>query len=277
MNENIRSDEVSLSDLFKVLSGYKKLIVGLPIFGAISAAIFASIILQPTWEASAVLEIGQVGQAGQMLVEPAESVVTRMMLPSFANGAINSLDTKSGELFELKEFYKTLKVRQIKEGNLIEVKLRGPSAEKANDLIQSVVGNLQSIHAKMMAVTIERNKQQLQMLLDDIKKVSSETDLLKNKLFATHNWNAFDATLSATVLKDKSAELRDLIQRKIILEEQLAPSRTYTTRVMDEVYISDAPVSPNKRLIISMAVFLGLFGAIVLAFAHNAIASKTSN
>jgi LPS O-antigen subunit length determinant protein (WzzB/FepE family) len=126
----------------------------------------------------------------------------------------------------------------------------------------------------MMAVTIERNKKQLQILTEDIQKASVETELLRKKLLASHNWNAFDATLSATLLKDKSTELRDMIQRKLALEEQISPSRSYTTRVVDEIYISEKPVSPNKPLIIGLAVLMGLLGALVFAFVHNAITKK---
>lgn len=272
MSEDNRSDEVSLLELFNVLARYKKLIFWLPILGAISAAIFASYILHPTWEASAVLEVGKVNQA---LVEPVSNVMTRLMLPSFAKGAINSSGIKTDELNAMKGFYKTIKVTQVKGTELVEVKLRGPSAEKVNDIIQSIIANLQKMHTEMMAASIEKNKKQLQVLAEDIKKASIETDLLRKKLLATHNWNAFDATLSATILKDKSAELREMIQRKLALEEQLTTSRTYTTRVVDEVYVSEGPVSPNRPLIIGLAVLLGLFGAIVFAFAHNAIASKS--
>lgn len=272
MSEDNRNDEVSLLELFNVLARYQKLVFGLPILGAVSAAIFASYILHPTWEATAVLEVGKVNQT---VVEPVSNVVTRLMLPSFTKGAINNSGIKTNELNAMKGFYKTLKVNQVKGSELVEIKLRGPSAEKANDIIQSVIANLQKMHTEMMAVSVENNKKQLQILAEDIKKVSIETDLLRNKLLATHNWNAFDATLSATILKDKSAELREMTQRKLALEEQLTPSRTYTTRVVDAVYISEDPVSPNKPLIIGLAVLLGLFGAIVFAFAHNAIASKS--
>ncbi len=281
MGEDNRSDEVSLLELFNVLARYKKLIFGLPILGAISAAVFASYILHPTWEASAVLEVGKVGQASQAsqasqaLVEPVSNVVTRMMLPSFAKGAINNTGIKTDELNAMRGFYKTLKVNQIKGTELVEIKLRGPSAEKANDIIQSVIANLQKTHTEMMVASVENNKKQLQILAEDIKKVGIEADLLRKKLLATHNWNAFDAALSATILKDKSAELREMIKRKLALEEQLTPLHTYTTRVVDEVYVSEGPVSPNRPLIIGLAVLLGLFGAIVFAFAHNAIASKS--
>jgi hypothetical protein len=129
----------------------------------------------------------------------------------------------------------------------------------------------------MMATAIERNKKLLVLVTDDIKKTSTETDLIRHKLLdSSHNWNNFDASLTATLLKDNTAELRGMILKKLLLEEQLTPSRTYTTRVIDKIYVTEGPVSPKKFLIIGLAILLGLFGAVVIAFVHNALATKSS-
>lgn len=280
MNEESRGDVVNVRELFITAWRYKWLLLALPVVVAVLAAVWVSMVLRPMWEASAVLEVGHIGQGqgqGQGLVEPVTNVMTRIMLPSFAKGVLNNADIKSGEL-ELdvaRAFYGTLKVTQVKGAELIEIKLKGPSPEIAKNLIQGAIVNLQKVHSEMMAASIERNTKQLQILTADIQKVSAEIELLKNKLLVSHNWNAFDATLSATVWQGKSSELRSMIQSKLALEEQLSPSRTYTTRVVDEIYVSEEPVSPNKRLIIGLAMLLGLFGAVVIAFAHNAITSKS--
>jgi capsular polysaccharide biosynthesis protein len=194
-----------------------------------------------------------------------------MMSPSFVKGAIVAGGFKLEEKNVAKGFLGTLKATQVKGAELVEIKLRGPSAEEAENLINGVILNLQKTHTEMMAVSIARNKKQLQILTEDIKKAEDETELLRKKLLASHNWNAFDATLSATLLKDKTADLRAMIQQKLTLEEQLSPSRTYTTRVVDEVYISEDPVSPKKPLIIGLAILLGLFGSILIALIHNAL------
>lgn len=166
---------------------------------------------------------------------------------------------------------------QVKGAELIEIKLRGPSAEMANKLIQGAIANLQKVHSEMMEVSIEKNQKQLNMLISDIQKTSAAVALLNQRLLASHNWSDFDATLAATILNSKSNELREMNQRKFVLEEQLSPSRTYTTRVVDEVYVSDEPVSPRKLLIIGLAMLLGLFAAVVVAFGHNALTSKSVN
>ena len=273
MNEENRSDEISLLDLFNVLRRYKNLLIGLPILGAVSAALLVSLVLRPTWEASAVLEIGKVAQ---VLVEPVTNVVTRMMLPSFAKAAINSTGIKPEEMEPVKGFYGTLKAAPVKGSELIEIKMRGPSAEMAKNLIEGAITAMQKTQTEMMAVSIERSKKQLQILTEDINKASVETELLRKKLLASHNWNAFDATLSATLLKDKTVDLRAMIQIKLTLEEQLSPARTYPAKLIDEIYVSEDPVSPKKSLIIGLAILLGLFGAVVFAFIHNAITAKSS-
>ena len=60
----------------------------------------------------------------------------------------------------------------------------------------------------------------------------------------------------------------------MVLEEQLSSSRTYNTRVVEDIYVSERPVSPNKPLIVGLAVLLGILGALVIAFFHNGITTK---
>lgn len=280
MNEENRDDGVSVRELFIAAWRYKWLLMALPVVAAVLAAVWVSMTLRPTWEASAVIEVGHIGQgAGQtMLAEPIANVMVRIKQPSFVKGALNNAGIKSGELLnEARAFYGTLKVTQAKGAELIDIKLRGASPEMANSLIRGVLVNLQKTHSEMMSATIERNVQQLKILTADIQKVSAETAMLKNKLLASHNWNAFDATLSATILKDKSNDLRAMISTKLALEEQLSSSRTYTTRLVDEVYVSEEPVPQNKPLVIGIAILIGLVGAVVIAFGHNALTSKSAN
>lgn len=273
MNEETRSDEVSVLDIFNVMRRYKWLILALPVVAAVFAALLVSYVLRPTWEASATLEVGRVGGS---VVEPAIHVMSRMKLPSSYKGVVNSGLFSPEEVDTAQGFYGTLKIAQVKGVDLIEVKVRAPSPEMAKNLIQGGVVNLQRMQKDIMAVTIEKNKKQLQILIEDIKIASADTELLKKKLLASHNWNAFDATLTATLLKDKTADLRAMIQAKLVLEEQLSPARTFPTKIIDEIYVSEGPVSPNKRLIIGLAMLAGLFGAMFIAFVHNAITSSAA-
>ena len=278
MNEENRDDGINVRELFIAAWRYKLLLLTLPVIAAVLASVWVSMALRPTWEASAVIEIGRVGQVqgGAVPAESVSSAIARISQPSFVKGALNNADIKSKELLnEARVFYGTLKVTQIKGAELIEIKLRGPSPEMAKVLIWGALVNLQKMHSKLMVSSIERNENQLKMLTADIQKVSAEIEVLKNKLLASHNWNAFDATLSASILHNKTLDLRTMMGTKLALDEQLSPSRTYSTRLIDEIYVSEGPVSPNKRLIVMVAMLLGLVGALLIAFAHHTMTAKS--
>jgi capsular polysaccharide biosynthesis protein len=272
MSENKNSDVLSLWALFNILLKYKKLIFGLPVIGALLASLLVFVVLQPVWEASATLEVGRVGGA---VAEPVVNVVTRIMLPSFAKGVENSGVINPEELKLASGYLKTIKAIQIKGSDLIELKLSAPSPEMARSLIKGSIVNLQRMQSEIMEVTIERNKKQLDLLTAEMKEGKADTKLLYNKLFASHNWNSFEANLTATVLQNKTTDLRNMTQAKLALEEQLSPSRTYPARVVDDIYISESPVSPKKGLIIGLAILLGLFAGLVVALVHNSFSTKS--
>jgi uncharacterized protein involved in exopolysaccharide biosynthesis len=272
MSESKHSDELSLWDLFNILLKYKKLILGLPVIGAVLAYFLVFVIFQPVWEASATLEVGRVGGA---VAEPVVNVVTRIMLPSFAKGVESSGEIKPEELKLASGYLKTIKATQIKGSELIELKLMASSPELARSLIKGSIVNLQRMQSEIMEVTIKRNKKQLELLTVELQEGKAETKLLYNKLFASHNWNSFDANLTATVLQNKTLDLRNMTQSKLALEEQLSPSRTYPARVVDDIYISENPVSPKKVLIIGLAILLGLFAGVVVALVHNSFSTKS--
>jgi uncharacterized protein involved in exopolysaccharide biosynthesis len=272
MSESNHSDELNLRDLFNIFLKYKKLMLGLPVAGAALASLLVFVVLQPAWEASATLEVGRVGGAA---AEPVVNVVTRIMLPSFAKGIESTGVIKPEESKLASKYMKTIQAAQIKGSELIELKLRAPSPEMARSLIKGSIVNLQRMQNEIMEVTIERNKKQLVLLTNELAEGKAESKLLYKKLFASHNWNSFDANLTATVLQNKNADLRNLTQSKLALEEQLSPSRTYPARVVDDIYISEDPVSPKKALIIGLAILLGLFAAVVVALVHNAFSARS--
>lgn len=278
MNKEIRKDELGLLEILDVLRRHKSLLLVLPALCAILAALVASYVISPLWEVSAVLEVGRVGQqvpSAVIPIEPVANVMSRIANPSLANEVINNSIVKSDEKAVMHKYYNTLKVTQIKGTELIEVRLKAPSAEMAEGMMLGLVASLQKVHNEMMRVSIEKYHKQLQILSEDIQQTEIDTKYLKRKLLATHNWSNFDATLMATTLQSKINDLRVLIQNKLLIQEMISPSKTYTTRVIGEVNVSEGPVSPNKTLIVEWAIVIGLLCAVVVAFARNAIATKS--
>lgn len=255
------------------LKRYKLLLWALPLLSVAAGVVLAYFVISPKWDVTAVLEVGQVANKP---VELSANVVARMMHPSFTNSALKSFSGSPAEIDLARSEYNTLKVSQVKGAELLELRLRSRSPERANYLMQNAITSLQNIHSEMLEATLERNIKQIQLLEKEIQSSTSELGLLRKKLTENHNWNSFDATLSATVLQSKAADIREMIQKKMVLEEQISPTRTYTSRVVGEIYVSEDPVSPNKLLIIVLALILGAGAAVAIAFAHNALTNDES-
>ena len=267
-----QDDEICFADIWTTLKYYRQLILLAPLIGAIIAYIFVMFMVAPTWEASAIVQVGQVGQVGQVakLVEPIQNVTFRMMQPSFQAGMFRQSNLNINELAGAKDIYgRTLKVSKVKDAELIEFKVRGYSADMAKSLTDTSISYLQKIHSEFFNTMEARLKAQIQMGDEESKLLKAEIAFLNKQLQGNHDWNSYNATLAATVLHDKSRQLRELSQVKLILAEQLSPSITFVTRVVGDVSVSEEPVSPKKGLIIGLAVLIGLVGGIFVAFAHN--------
>lgn len=268
--EERQSNELEFADIFAVIKRYKRLIWAAPAIAGIAAFIVASF-MKPVWEASTVLQVGRVAHA----IEPTPNVVSRMTHPSFIPGALSQAGIKPDELPLVESVYKgSLKVMQVKDTELINVYLRACSSETARNLVQGSVTQLQAIHKEMMSADVARLKAQAQDTGNEIQRIKAEIELLEKRLQrlpGDNNRNSYDAILAATILQNKTNELRGLMDSKWLLDEQLGPTQTFTTRMIGDVYVSKEPVSPNKPLIIGLAVLIGLLGGIFIAFAHNSV------
>lgn len=275
MNEEKSGGEVSLLELFMVALRYKWWILASTLVSAILAALFVSYVLHPVWEGAAILEVGLASRKER--VEPSANVVARMMQSSFSEGVLKDSGFNPKELkIDPNRFVGSLKASKIKDTELIEVTVRAPSQAMAFDQLQASIKYLQKVHHKMMEDTVTSQRKTLEKVTRDIQNTQAEEALLKRRLLAARDWSAFDATMVGVVLKDKSAALSAMIDRKLLLEEQMGPENTFTTRVVGDIAVSDGPVSPNKRLIIGLAILLGLLAGVLVAFIHNAITAQAS-
>ena len=274
MAQTDQDDEINLADIWATIKRYKQLTLVAPVLCGIAAYILVTFFIAPTWEASAILQVGQVGQVGQVAkqVESIPNVVSRMMQPSFAVKTLEQSNLKAGEFAAAEAIYKsTLKVTKVKDTDLIEFKLRGYSAEMAQSLVENTVSYLQKLQDEMMVAGITRIKSQIQAVNEDLLTVKLDLDFLKRQLQGNRDWNSYNATLAASVLQDKTNQLRTLTEMKRLLLEQLSPTVTFPTKIVGDLTVSEDPVSPKKSLIIGVAILLGLFGGIFIAFLHNAV------
>lgn len=262
--EDFEDDEISLFELLEKLRQTWRYVVGGVVVGVI-AALAAMGSIPERYEAVALLQTGRV--AGTV-IEEAPTMVERLKSSSFH--------------LELAQEIKDLNwVDQINRGggadvlsaimpkttpSLVEVRVRAKSPALAVEIADKATSSLIKRHDALSAQVL--------------KKVHFDLDVAKEKLASTeHDIQLLTKTLASTNVKDerfsqlslltsvkmqKDSELYNLRQAVYALEASLLPPATQPARVLEKIFVPSKPISPNKRLILTLGTLGGLLvGAMV--------------
>ena len=275
--EHFEQDEITVRDLWRVLINQKKWVIGIPILCIFLATLGVSM-AKPKWVATAVIQIGQVGQSGvgqgSQLIEPPLRAIERMKMKSFEDDVLTALKipVESGDpVAQL--FRSTLSLKALGTTDLIQVTVRASSRDQAQTWANAVVDRLREVHERLAQPTIDRLRKQQSELKKQMQIIELErTNLLKivSKSSETSGDSRFSANLLlSNLLLQKNAELRDFEMRRLAADEQLTSVRTYPTSLIDRIYVPENPASPKKLLVVMLAAVLGLILGIIVAFMRN--------
>lgn len=279
--EYIKSDEMSLQDVWRVLLTQKAWLFGVPsIF--MFLAVIGVMIVKPKWEATAVIQIGQsgVGQVPQ-LIEPPVRTIERMKMKSFEDDVLTSLKLalEPGDLVaEL--FRSSFSQKALGTTELIQARVRGYSADQATTLAGAVVDQIKAVHEELILPTIDKLNKQLAELKKQMKMIQDERENL-SKIVSTSAArsgysNFSENLLLSNLLFQKNAEFRDFEMRRLVVEEQLTLIRKYPTTLVGRIDVPERPASPKKLLVVVLAAIIGLILGIIIAFLRNYWASTKS-
>ena len=275
--EHFERDEMSLQDLWRVLIDQRRWLFGIATLCVFLATV-GILISKPKWEATAVIQIGQVGQSGvgqgSQLIEPSVRAIERMKMKSFENDVLISLKIPVEDENPLASLFRsTLSLKALGTTDLIQVKVRGDSPDQTASWAQAVVDRLKNVHERLAQPTIDRLRKQQAELKKQMKSIEEErANLLKivSKSSETSGDSRFSANLLlSNLLLQKNAELRDFEMRRLAADEQLTSVRTYPTSLIDRIYVPEKPASPKKLLIVMLSAVLGLILGIIVAFMRN--------
>lgn len=275
--EHFEQDELSLRDLWRILISQRRWLLGLPFVCVLLAAV-GVFIAKPKWEATAVIQIGQVGQSGvgqgSQLIEPPLRAIERMKMKSFEDDVLTALkipvevDDPVAKLFR-----STLSLKALGATDLIQVKVRAVSRDQAQTWANAVVDRLREVHERLAQPTIDRLRKQQSELKKQMQIIEEERKNLLtivSKSSETSGDSRFSANLLlSNLLLQKNAELRDFEMRRLAADEQLTSVRTYPTSLIDRIYVPEKPASPKKLLIVMLSAVLGLILGVVVALLRN--------
>jgi hypothetical protein len=262
----MQRDDIYLIDLWRIVRREWRWFTA--VFAAVLLGTFAFMqVARPQWQATAWIQIGQVGGAPtgwDPKVEPLQRVLERLQLVPFQNEVLQSVgiapDTHEGGLYR-----KSLKLEPLPyAGPLIKLSVRGYSPQQADKFAEATVTQLQSIHRDLQAEPLKLARTRLDEVQSNLQAAIAERDRLQQA--AVQNKDS----LAAVLLASKNDEIAKLQETQGDLVMRLSAQYTFNTSLMWPVYVPKWPVFPNPALTWGMGIVFGLFLGMCAAIARNA-------
>lgn len=252
------------------------LALGAVVGGAIGYG--AAFFVRPQWEATLVLQIGQIaGEAGAngAALEPPGRVVDRMRSRPFLEAVIGRLalpNSPSQPSAEADLILKSAGVSQMRDSDLLQVSVRGYSEGQAAQFARGFEDELTRTHLAIAKPTIDRLKAD-QTAIDESLSAEqgrrAELQKLAQEQFRGDVGRRFsESVLLSQLVAQSEVTLRQLEQRKRALKEQLDPARTFGTHSLGVPDVSRKPVFPRKSAFAAAGILAGLVVSLALSLSQ---------
>ncbi len=271
----IQDDEISLFDLWeKLRKGWKAVVGGVAL--GIGGALLAIALIPPRYEALAVVQVGLLGQVGQFKisgqpVEPPIQAVERMKTLAFQRRVAEVLgDQKWLDQITRTGTTKALEVQVIKatanlDVPLIDMRVSADSRELALKKAQAVIAELIRSHGELAQPALNRMRADLAIAREKLKNAEHDLDALNKLVAATgiKDDRFTQLSLMTSLRIQKEAEIFSQRQLVMALETAFEAPATQPAKAIEEVFVSDKPVSPQKALLLALGGIGGLLAGML--------------
>jgi len=248
------NDEIDLLDLFMVIWHWKWAVLSILIFVLAGAGIYLTYAV-PVYESKSRLMIGQVGEVG--LLEDGERLSARVehLGKNMSSGSTS------------------LTSAQLERGskNIFEIIVQSENQSEVFELARKISNQVLKDHEKTFESLISPLNQKLRFI--DIQTLAIK-ELLSNFDDKQGSYSAPQSTLALLEKSRLMAELASLEEQKMDLAIRLNLVNTYPTSFLSEPGYPETPISPKSKLVMALAVvlglMLGLFSAFIFEFIRNA-------
>ncbi|MHA6830573.1 chain-length determining protein [Ralstonia pseudosolanacearum] len=241
-------------------------------FAGAALALGLALVLPKQWEASAVIQVGQLTnenpQVPSVPVETVGRAVERLQLPQFEDLVLQKLNLPLGinENASTDLIRRSLRAAALKNADLIEVTVRGFSQADAQRYTQAFSDALIGAHAVIAKPSLDKINANMaevrqQISAEDARK-GELSALMRARDQAKSEAKFSESVLLANMVAENDKQLQGLRQREINIREQLNPERTFNTRLFGPVHVSRRHVFPSGLLFAASGLVLGLLAAI---------------
>ncbi|WP_019451238.1 GNVR domain-containing protein [Cupriavidus sp. BIS7] len=257
----------------------KQLLLATVLGALIAIAIAQS--MTPRWTGKVTVQVGQITIPDQAprLVETVLTTVERLNLQSFRTDVLKSLGLPLPGIGhkEATLVFDSMSATPSRAGDLLNLQVSAFSREQAAKVLQASVALLNGTHLSLIQPSLERMKADLASTGARLANTEREYDqtyrALKARSTQAGTAGARDI-LTSNVLSTLQNQILELKKHKEQLEDALDPARSYSTRVVGNIYVPERPSTPSKLLVVAAGTLLGLFVGLAIAFFRHAQSSR---
>ncbi len=262
---------ISTADIARFLCNHWVYIAGGIALGAI-AGFSLSYTQAQQWEATSIVELGQVDEGGARPVDPLAQAAVRVQTESFRDDVLRTLklpvDDEANPNAALVRH--SLQASTIPGTNLFAMTARGFSEEEAKATLVVAQNQLIEKHRKVVDAVRARLQDELAMTDANIARLKAAQaadfkTLTRAQVGKDASNGAIQALLGDMVDATNGAQLQAAQQRRARILGQLGADRTYNTHVIGETTVSREPVAPRRPVFAGVGAMLGLLVGLLLA------------
>jgi uncharacterized protein involved in exopolysaccharide biosynthesis len=272
-------DGISVADIVGFLRAQLWRIVGLLVAGAVAGAL-VSFTHPREWEASSVLEIGQIdnGLVNQPTtpVDPPFRAVQRVKVEPFTDQLLRklSLPVATGENAESDLIRRSINAEVVPTTDLVRLTVRGFSPDKAKSTLKAAQDDLIAIHDVIFREAVARLNKRLADIDSDIATAKAKRDQIEST--TSLGTRPGESTPPVNVLLGNMFDVSDralletLKKNRSDVTQQLSADRTFNTRPIAEIAVSQRPVAPKRSLYVIVGAMIGLLIGLLWAGRRHA-------
>ncbi|HVW52335.1 MAG TPA: hypothetical protein VHC91_18430 [Trinickia sp.] len=246
-------------------------IAGLTAVGIV-AGIGVALLIPDEWQATDVLQVGQVtrtlvtnGSTSVIVqpLEPAARTVDRMSLRQFQDSVLQSLGlpldrTRSRETALVRDYAQPALQR---DGDLVSITARGTTPEQAKRIVSAYEKLLIDAHLELLLPSVNRMTAELRQAksaLADAQKREVQLNAQSTNMLKGQEGHFSADVLRDNLLQRNEEELNRFALRIEELQEDLSAARTFNTRpLMQGIEVGDKPVFPRKGTAAALGALIG--------------------
>lgn len=259
----VDNEKISLFDLWEKLRDGWRYVIGGVLLGLLGAAAVLALI-QPQYEARALLQTGKV--AGSV-IEDASMVVERLKSPSFLLEVAQDIgDQKWIEQIDHGNGAQILTAQVPKTSpSMVDVKVKAGTPDYAKKIADAATAKLIKRQNELSIQVLEKIRFDLRVAKEKLARIEQDILMLSKTLSSAgvKDDRFSQVSLMMSLKLQKESEMFAIRQSVYAMEISLLPPSTQPARVLEAIFASTKPVSPNKRSVIALGSVGGLLAGVM--------------